>query len=439
MATVVLDVGKTHSKLSVIAADGSILMARSRANTRHPEVLDATNVEAWLIATLREVARQHEIEAIVPVAHGATAAYVTNGELAAPVLDYEADIPAALAKAYDALRDPFAQTLSPRLPHGLNLGAQLFRQEQEVGARRKASILLWPQYWAWVLSGAHVAEVTSLGCHTDLWRPLANTFSMLAEQQGWSQRLGPVTAAGAVVGQLRPKLAAAIGLSSRCEILCGLHDSNAALLSFAELQPFTLISTGTWFVAMRHGCPVVPPLDEERDTLGNVDVGGRVVPSARFMGGREYEAIAGEVLDVAPDRAVAQTLIARGIRTRPSFVPGCGPFPKRRGAIVGDVTASERTSLAALHLALMTDVTLDLIGSEGPVIVEGRFAENAVFCEALAALRSPVLRATSGDGVALGAWRLRSNAISPRAPAACVALDADLLRYRDCWRAEAVG
>ncbi len=36
---------------------------------------------------------------------------------------------------------------------------------------RAAHTLLYPQFWAWRLSGVMASEVTSLGCHSDLWLP----------------------------------------------------------------------------------------------------------------------------------------------------------------------------------------------------------------------------------------------------------------------------
>ena len=49
-----------------------------------------------------------------------------KGDLVMPILDYEHDGPDRLAADYDAVRPPFAETGTPRLPIGLNLGAQLF-------------------------------------------------------------------------------------------------------------------------------------------------------------------------------------------------------------------------------------------------------------------------------------------------------------------------
>ena len=48
-----------------------------------------------------------------------------------PVLDYEYGGADCLTDEYNALRPDFAETLSPRLPKGLTVGAQLFWLQQE--------------------------------------------------------------------------------------------------------------------------------------------------------------------------------------------------------------------------------------------------------------------------------------------------------------------
>nr|WP_199178698.1 hypothetical protein [Acidimangrovimonas sediminis] len=77
---------------------------------------------------------------------------------------------------------------------------------------------------------------------------------------------------------------------------CGIHDSNASLLPYLKGHeaPFAVVSTGTWVIAMAIGGRMsrnIGNLDEARDTLVNVNALGAPVPSARFMGGREYEAL----------------------------------------------------------------------------------------------------------------------------------------------------
>jgi len=64
--------------------------------------------------------------------------------------------------------------------------------------------------------------------------------------------------------------------------------------------------------------------------------------------------------------------------------------------------------LAALYCALMTDYCLTMLAARGDVIVEGRFASNAAFISALAALRAPqpVFRSRGETGSIHGALML---------------------------------
>jgi sugar (pentulose or hexulose) kinase len=446
-AVAVLDVGKTHTKLTLIARDGQVVANSARTNAlpkgngkRH---LDAEAIEVWLVASLRELAREARILAIVPVAHGAAAALVRDSRLVLPVLDYEAKVPDKVARLYQDLRDPFARTLSPRLPNGLNLGQQLFWQEEVHSEVRSPDmrILLWPQYWAWRLSGVATSEVTSLGCHSDLWFPYEGEFSDLARARGWDKRLPPLRRAGDALGNIGSELADATGLPPSCKVLCGLHDSNASLVAARGLEDvagcaFAVVSTGTWFVTLQSGRTRPVHLDPDRDTLANVDVDGVPTPSARFMGGREYEVILGDWLGAAATIGDAARSLAQNFVARPALVSACGPFPNRRGTVVvGDATHGERAATASLYLALVTDVCLGLIDADGPLLVEGRFAADPIFPSALASLQPgrTVLTWSSGDGIAIGAARLFWPDLPVPAARRVAPLPFDFGTYAEAW------
>jgi len=378
-SSVVLDVGKTNAKLCAVDAAGCVQVELRRpsaplAGPPYPH-LDTEGIFDWAVAGLARIAADHEIDAIVPVAHGATAALLAGDALALPVLDYEFAGVAEFDRAYEPLARDFAHTRSPRLGAGLNLGRQLFWQERRFPAEfaRVTAILLWPQYWAWRLSGAKWSELTSLGCHTDLWQPEARAFSSLARERGWSARF--------------PKLVPAWQREGR--VLAGIHDNNASYLVHRAGREgaFAVVSTGTWFVCLAHGAPL-DRLRPELDMLANVDVHGDPVPTARFMGGREYEARVG----------------ADGLAASPS---------------AEDLERSTPAALAALELARETDRCLDRLDASGDVIVEGPFARNAAYCAALAALRAPQPVFESGDAVGtlagallLASWPARG--MSPR-------------------------
>ena len=237
-------------------------------------------------------------------------------------------------------------------------------------------------------------------------------------------------------------------------MLAGLHDSNAALLAargFDEiaLREATVLSTGTWFVAMRLPGEVVftEALDGARDCLVNVDAYGRPVPSARFMGGREIESVIGldtRRVDIRPDQpallAAVPGLVAGGAMLLPSLAPGCGPFPDRAAQWIAEPADwHARRAAMCLYAALVADVSLDLIGSKDRLLVEGRFAEAEVFVRALAALRpdTQVFTANAHNDVSFGALRLLNPLLSPQGSLRRVEpLETPLADYRARWRAE---
>lgn len=456
MAVAVLDIGKTNAKLLVLGEAGEVLEARSQAcgvlpGPPYPQ-LDLEGIWAWVVGALAELAPRHAIRTIVPVAHGAAAVLMAGDAPVLPGLDYEHPGPQARATELSLELDPFARTYSPVLPIGLNLAAQLDWQERTFAGRfaQATDILLLPQYWAWRLCGVKATEVTALGAHTHLWYPGERRFADLGERRGWRRRFPPLRSAWEILGPVRPELAQAVGLPPDCRVLAGIHDSNASYLPHlvARRAPFTVLSTGTWVIAMAAGASL-DRLDPAADMLANVDARGDPVPTARFMGGRELELVAGpDALRVQATHADVAALLERGTMALPSFVPGSGPCMGREGRIVGEPgpAPGQRSALAALYGALTVELMLDKLGAEGPLIVEGSFQANPAFRGLLAALRprQPVHPTDDPSGTARGAWLLARWGERPVAPTALgpaaepwrlPGLDA----YRARWRREALG
>ncbi|WP_082490702.1 FGGY-family carbohydrate kinase [Aureimonas sp. Leaf454] len=403
----VIDIGKTNAKLALHDLDGGTdAFVATTANTVVAEGpyphMDTDHLWRFLLASLRDCAASHPVEAISITTHGACAVLVDDEDLVLPMLDYESPAPEALRAAYDRVRPPFDETYSPRLPNGLNVGAQLFWLEATFpdAFARARHILFHPQYWAFRLTGVAAGEVTSIGCHTDLWMPAEGRVSRLVAERGWTHLLPPMRSAFDRLGDLKPELAAAIGLAGRrIPVHCGLHDSNASLLSHLLRleQPFAVLSTGTWIVALAVGGRL-DGLDPGRDTLANVDAFGRPVPSARFMGGREFDLLTGGRA-AEPTPAEIEAVLAEGTMVLPTFAPGTGPFPEGQGRWTRDPDAlspGTRTAAASLYAALMTARMLELIGAGGPTIVEGPFARNRLYLNALARLTGRAVAPSAG-------------------------------------------
>lgn len=452
---IVVDIGKTQSKLSLWTRAGQMLDKQVRRNSTvlvdGIRRLDSDGIGAWLIDTMKRYADEN-VSCILPVAHGAGVVMLVDDALAVPPLDYEQPLPSDIVADYRRQRDPFTLTGSPALPDGLNIGAQLFWLDRlSPGMMSRATLLPWAQYWAWLLSGSAFSEVTSLGCHSDLWVPSEMRFSPLAHARGWAARFAPFAKAGQPIGTLRPDLARTTGLSADTLVLAGLHDSNAALLAargFAEIadREATVLSTGTWFIGMRtpDSTTETASLPEERDCLVNVDVTGQPIPSARFMGGREIEMLIGldtRQVDIKPDQpallAAVAGLVAHDQMLLPTFAPGCGPFPHGEGHWINapdDWFA--RRAAACLYAALVADEALELIGSRERLLIEGRFAEAQVFVRALAALRPDlqVFSASAHSDVSFGALCLINPDLRPQGQLMRAApLETDLTAYRLRW------
>lgn len=420
----VLDIGKTTARLSVVdPASGQPVHTARRRNAALPgpvRQLDVGGLQAWLLDSLAGCPERARIGCIVPVAHGAACVMLdgAGGIVLAP--DYEDSGFEQDDHDYRARRDRFEVTGSPALPLGLNLGRQIFHVQHRLPGHfeRIASILTYPQYWAWWLCGVAASELTSLGCHSDLWSPAAAAFSPLVHRQGWDRLFPAPRRASEALGPVLAKHATRCGLDPGCRVLCGIHDSNASYLQHRThrpaARPFSVISSGTWTVILSNAA-ALPELRQDRDMLANIDAFGCVVGTARFMGGREYEAVAGTG-PATPDQAALARVLAGPAMVRPAFTAG-GQFPGHQGAILGAAALDRqaRAALASLYVALLSDVALSLLEAEADIVIDGPLAENPVYPPILAALRptSRVQLVEAGAGTTGGALCLALGKAAP--------------------------
>ncbi|WP_176452052.1 L-fuculose kinase [Rhodoferax sp. TH121] len=432
--TLVIDIGKSHAKLLMVDAQGAVLERFGRANASVPSplgypALDVQGLEDWMAQTLRGCVHTARCSRVITSTHGAALVALGGQGLAWDPVDYEFDglaLHPLLAKAFDAAADGFASTLSPDLPAGLNAARQLFQVQHlhpEVW-RRTHCLLPYAQYWAWRLSGVAASEVSSLGCHTHLWRPQEGAFSALAQDQGWAALFAPLRSAWEVLGTVTPEIATAWGLPAHCQVHVGVHDSNACLARYldaseVDASALTVVSSGTWTVLMAPGAPTAS-LQAERDMLANVDVLGRATPTARFMGGREFA----HLLDGAsPDAGTlddVQALVDSATLAMPSFAEHGGPFMGRQGMILREgkplpvaLPHGQRAALAALYCAQTTawlvERLWDGVALPRTVVLEGPLAQNALYLALLQALLPQARCLASHDameGTARGTWLL---------------------------------
>jgi sugar (pentulose or hexulose) kinase len=444
--TLVIDIGKSHAKLLLVDADGQVVERHGRSNA--PVVsplgypaLDIAGLTQWMSAALAASQHtQHCGRAIVST-HGAAFVALGDDGLAWAPLDYEFEgctqPGSALDVAYRQACDPFAVTFSPDLPMGLNAARQLYWL-QHVHPKAWAAtrtLLPYPQYWAWWLCGVASSEVSSLGCHTQLWSVRTGQFSGLAQAQGWAALFAPLQSAWQVLGPVHPQLADSLGLPRSCQVHVGVHDSNACLARYlgfpSKAHSLTLVSSGTWTVLMAPDAPTTT-LQAELDMLGNVSVLGQPTPTARFMGGREFSALLdGAPADLGTERDLQQLVQAQTF-AMPAFANQGGPFMAQQGHVLRRgqpcelqvLTGAGRSALAALYCAQMTAWLVQCLRPETPgekdepdesgaadrrLVVEGPLASNQLYMGVLQSLLDNYTCLASVDemeGTARGAWLL---------------------------------
>lgn len=433
--TLVLDVGKSNAKLALIDGRGDVLRSCAVANASAESAefgylaLGVERLESWLLTAMPALLQGSVPARIVATTHGAAFCALAADGLVLPPIDYEWDGYGDTTAAFDASLANFGHHGTPRLGQGLNAGRQIdyvLRRWPALAARIEYWVP-YAQYWSWWLSGTACTEVSSLGCHTGLWSPDGNRFSDWAAARGVARRFAPMRTAWDVIGELRPGLAERWGLPAGIEIVAGVHDSNACLARHLPQHPgATIVSTGTWCVAMAPGADT-RRLTPERDELVNVAVDGRPVPTARFMGGREFAQLSAGCDPAAATTAALREVLEQGWMALPSFARGSGPMPERQGRIlrqgspvaagVSAVPVRLRAALAALYCADVTMLLIEDLGSQQsptgdgppPVILEGPLAGNPAFLAALAAALHPrsLLRSVDAlEGTARGAWML---------------------------------
>ena len=446
----VIDIGKTNAKVALVdnllATESEVIRQRIYANTTtlYPS-LNHSAIEDFIVEALVKLSKNHKIDALTVTTHGATVALIDRaGELALPILDYEFQDVDELRSVYEKLRPPFADTGSPALPGGLNIGAQLHWQQTKYPKEFATvhTILTWPQYWVFRLTGERYNDVSSLGVHTDLYEPERQRCSKLVEERSWTSLMPPTRLSGELSGTLTPHIAKRTHLPSTTPVYTGIHDSNASLVPHLTTQkpPFTVISTGTWFIVMAIGGTGVV-LDETRDTLLNVNAYGKSVPSARFMGGRERELLG--VTSNASEQSMTQLLsdTLKPAMLLPSVVTGTGPFPHTKAHWIGKSIENDtklRDCAVTLYLAMMSAECMQLIGSEGNIFIEGPLAHDIHYAKMLAAITERrVILSDSQTGTSVGAAML-INPPEKSPPSHHVSIDntlcAQLQHYAKLWR-----
>jgi sugar (pentulose or hexulose) kinase len=197
---------------------------------------------------------------------------------------YPQDLQKRFYDTYGGEEEVSNRTASPVLG-SLNSGMQLYRIKYEKPAlfKRIKYALHLPQYMSYLLSGNVCSDITSIGCHTNLWDFRKNDYHEWVYKEGLAEKLPPIEPCDTVT-------CSAFGNNYGVGI--GLHDSSAALIPYLVnfTQPFVLISTGTWCISLNPFNETPLTVDELRcDCLSFLQYRGKPVKASRIFAGNEHE------------------------------------------------------------------------------------------------------------------------------------------------------
>jgi sugar (pentulose or hexulose) kinase len=293
----IFDVGKTNKKLFLFDEHYRIVFEKT---ARFLETTDedgdvCENLDSLRLSifeSLNEVLRNQnfEIKAINFSTYGASLVYLDeHGQPLTPLYNYLKTYPQTIEQQFYAAyggKEQIALATASPASGSLNSGLQLYRIKYQRPAvfNKIRYVLHLPQYMSYLISGKVYADMTSIGCHTQLWDFTENKYHQWVYEEKLNSLLPPVFPSDQVIQATFMGQPYLVGV--------GLHDSSAALIPYLASfkEPFILISTGTWCISMNpfNRSPLTVG-ELENDCLTYIGYHGKPIKASRLFAGFEHE------------------------------------------------------------------------------------------------------------------------------------------------------
>ena len=422
----IFDVGKTNKKILLFTRQYELVFEESK---QLPETTDEDGfpcedvrlLTLWVQESYKKLLSdvRFEIVAVNVSAYGASFVHLDNKmNPFLPLYNYLKPYPANLAKKfYDTYNNDGAlalDTASPMLGN-LNSGMQLYWLKHAKPAlyqQIRYSIHL-PQYISFILSGNAYTEVTSVGCHTNLWNFKQHDYHNWVYQEQLNDKFAPLVSSAGVSSTS----------NGQTSVGAGLHDSSAALIPYlaAFEDAFVLLSTGTWCISLNpFNHSSLTHSDLEKDCLCYLSYQGAPVKASRLFAGNEHEQ---QIKKLAAHFNVStgyfNTMKYDASLCLALHKTKLGPMVKTNTAMVEQSLFNERsltdfkTCETAYHqliidMIVQQKAATKLIIENSPVkklFVDGGFSKNEVYMNLLAEAfpHIEVYSATVAQASALGA------------------------------------
>ena len=296
-AIAIFDIGKTNKKFFLFDEQYKIVLERTvqfeeTTDEDGDSCDDVNQLSTWVLETLADALqlKKFHIKAVNFSAYGASFVYIDEkGKVIAPLYNYLKPFDEELSKKfyenYGGEGKISVETASPVLGN-LNSGMQLYsikHQKPAIFKQAKYALHL-PQYLNYLVTKQPCSDITSIGCHTQLWNFRSNAYHTWVTEEEIDAKLAPV---------LPSNEATPVSFDEK-EIYAGtgLHDSSAALIPYLACftEPFVLISTGTWCITLNPFNNIPLTTEElQKDCLCYMEYHGRPVKASRLFAGSEHE------------------------------------------------------------------------------------------------------------------------------------------------------
>ncbi|MGK7397667.1 MAG: FGGY-family carbohydrate kinase [Candidatus Cyclobacteriaceae bacterium M3_2C_046] len=382
----------------------------------------------WIPKTLAKAQEYSvfDIKAVNFTAYGSALVYLDGqNRVVTPLYNYSKPYPEALLKQFyeeNGASDQIAlETASPPLKM-LNMGFQLYwlKYAKPHLFEKVSSALFLPQFASYLISGQKFTEITYIGCHSALWDFEKQHFHQWVIQEKLDVYFPQIKDTRFFLKSQ------ANGKSLRVGV--GIHDSSSALVPYLRTvrEPFVLLSTGTWNIALN-------PFNNSRlsikelkdDCLTYFDLDGKPVKASRIYLGREHDhylKILQEYFKedesaykkIGFDAEVVKTLSRKFPKALfgPHHIASIATFKSLKPTPPPDLSLFSNFKEAyyklMIDLVALQSYSLDLVIKDSPVkkiFVTGGFSKNPVFIKLLAALYPAFETYTSNipNATALGA------------------------------------
>lgn len=431
----IFDIGKTNKKVFLFDEAYTVVYEMSG---KHPEITDEDGfpcddlkgIEDFVHQSLQKI---FALPDVVPVAvnfttYGASFVFIdAQGHPLTPLYNYLKPYPVELQSGFYGKyggEDYFSMITASPVLGSLNSGMQVYRLKHEQAEKFAAMqyALHLPQYISYLVTGRAVTDITSVGCHTNLWDFSTGNYHRWVAEEGISEKLAPLADATTTYDINLHGLPVKAGI--------GLHDSSSALIPYmmGSGQPFALLSTGTWCITLNPFNEQPLTIDElKADCLAYLSYQGKPVKAARLFAGHEHDEQVSRIAahftiepsdlhQTAYDPAIIADLQSAPVLQNNSIQLGQGLAT----SVFGQRNLDDFSSAIEAYHQLMLDIVAVQVWSSSLVLqntpvsrlyVDGGFSKNELYMKLLSnALPGMELYAASlAQATALGAAMVIHN------------------------------